>query len=167
MDRAANFEDASEITRWSSLGPEISAKIGSLAGSVVTTASATYARIGIGSVEAKVLFVLDERPMTAARISKLLGMDRAAISRTVQALVARGMLNRSPGPVASLSLTPRGVIMHGAVRCISEERERRLLARFTDEERSLLVDYLARLAVNVPDLSRLADEMAGPGGLEL
>jgi DNA-binding MarR family transcriptional regulator len=167
MDRAVDFEHAPEITRWASLGPEISARLGSLAGCVVTTASATYARIGIGSVEAKVLFVLDEGPMTAARISRLLGMDRAAISRTVQALEARGLLDRSPGPVASLSLTPKGVIMHGAVRCISEERERRLLARFTDEERARLVDYLARLAINVPDLSKLADEMAGPGRLEL
>jgi DNA-binding MarR family transcriptional regulator len=134
---------------------------------VVTTASATYARIGIGSVEAKVLFVLDEGPMTAAKISKLLGMDRAAICRTVKALVARGLLNRSHGPVASLSLTPRGVIMHGAVRCISEERERRLMANFSEAERTALINYLSRLAVNVPDLSKLADEMAGPGRLEL
>jgi DNA-binding MarR family transcriptional regulator len=161
MDRAGNFEQVSETTRWSSLGQEISARLGSLAGQVITTASATYARIGIGSVEAKVLFVLDKGPMTAARIAKLLGMDRAAISRTVKALVARGMLERSLGSVASLSLTPRGVIMHGAVRCLSEERERRLLTRFTEDERSLLIDYLGRLAVNVPELSNLADEMAG------
>jgi DNA-binding MarR family transcriptional regulator len=167
MDRAIQLEPVPETIRWSSLGTKISARLGSLAGHVVSTASATYARIGIGSVEAKVLFVLDEGPMTAARISKLLGMDRAAISRTVKALVARGLLDRSLGSVASLSLTPRGVIMHGAVRCISEERERRLLTRFTEAERSLLIDYLARLAVNVPDLSNLADEMAAPGWLEL
>ncbi len=167
MDRAISSDGAEAGARTGSIGPMISARLGSLAGHVVTTASATYARIGIGSVEAKVLFVLDEGPMTAARISKLLGMDRAAISRTVKALVARGLLDRSHGAVASLSLTPRGHIMHGAVRCISEERERRLMANFTDAERSALINYLARLAVNVPDLSKLADEMAGPGRLEL
>ena len=169
MDRATNTDHATAtgIVRTPALGAKISARLGSLAGHVVTSASATYARIGIGSVEAKVLFVLDAGPMTAAKISKALGMDRAAISRTVKALVARGLLDRSAGPVADLSLTPRGVIMHGAVRCISEERERRLLSNFSEAERVTLVNYLSRLAVNVPDLSKLADEMAGPGKLEL
>lgn len=167
MDRAINMNEPSEFVRTPSVGTKISARLGSLAGAVVTTASATYARIGIGSVEAKVLFILDEGPMTAARISKALGMDRAAISRTVKALVARRLLERSHGPVATLSLTPKGLIMHGAVKCISEERERRLLTNFSDGERVQLVNYLQRLAVNVPDLSKLADEMAGPGELEL
>ncbi len=149
------------------VGTQISARLGSLAGHIVTSASATYARIGIGSVEAKVLFILDESPMTAARISKALGMDRAAISRTVKALMARGLLDKSTGLVASLSLTARGKIMHSAVRCLSEERERRLLSHFSEAERAALIGYLSRLAVNVPDLSRLADEMAGPGRPEL
>ncbi|MDB5458654.1 MAG: MarR family transcriptional regulator [Caulobacteraceae bacterium] len=166
MDRKGSSLDRTPVAP-AGVGTKISARLGSLAGHVVTTASATYARIGIGSVEAKVLFVLDEGPMTAARISKCLGMDRAAISRTVKALVARGLLDRSTGSVADLSLTPKGMGMHGAVRRISEERERRLLARFTEVERAQLVDYLARLAVNVPELSKLADQMAGPGRLEL
>ena len=166
MDRGSSSLDRTPVAP-AGVGTQISARLGSLAGHVVTTASATYARIGIGSVEAKVLFILDEGPMTAAKISKCLGMDRAAISRTVKALVARGLLNRSTGAVADLSLTPKGVGMHKAVRCISEERERRLLARFTAAERAQLVDYLSRLAVNVPELSKLADQMAGPGRLEL
>jgi DNA-binding MarR family transcriptional regulator len=166
MDGASNRLERTAVAA-PGVGVKISARLGSLAGHVVTTASATYARIGIGSVEAKVLFVLDEGPMTAAKISKILGMDRAAISRTVKALVARGLLDRSTGSVAALSLTPSGQEMHGAVRRIAEERERRLLAHFTADERAILMDYLARLAVNVPDLSKLADEMAGPGRLEL
>jgi DNA-binding MarR family transcriptional regulator len=140
------------------MGKEIVARLGSLAGHVVTTASATYARIGIGSVEAKVLFVLDEGPMSAASVAKRLGVDRAAVSRTVKALMARGMLDRSTAVGAALSLTPRGHAMHQAVRCLSDERERRLLARFTDAERAMLTDYLARLELNVPALARLAGE---------
>ncbi|MDB5459489.1 MAG: MarR family transcriptional regulator, partial [Caulobacteraceae bacterium] len=141
----------------SARGVAISARLGYLAGRMVATASATYARLGLGSLEAKALLLLgDDGPATGSQISKSLGVDPAAISRTLRTLLETGAVSRSSEGSMRLSLTPRGEGLCEQIRIVAEERNRRLLGDLTAGEQALLLGYLERLWENMPELAELA-----------
>jgi DNA-binding MarR family transcriptional regulator len=138
-------------------GIVISADLGYLAGRLVATASATYGRLGIGSLEAKVLAAIgDGAACNGAQLSKALGVDPAAISRTLKALLQTGAVDRSPDVGSRLSLTARGAALHGQIRLVSEERNRRMVGDLSPADQALLVGYLERLWANMPELADLA-----------
>jgi DNA-binding MarR family transcriptional regulator len=138
-------------------GIVISADLGYLAGRLVATASATYGRLGVGSLEAKVLAAIgDGAASNGAQLSKTLGVDPAAISRTLKALLKAGSVDRSPGAGSRLSLTARGQALCRQIRLVSEERNRRMVGDLSPADQALLVGYLERLWANMPELAELA-----------
>jgi DNA-binding MarR family transcriptional regulator len=139
------------------VGTKISARLGALSVRMVATASATYARMGLGSVEARVLLTLSHGPHSSSQIGKVIGVDRAAVCRAVQALLERDLVLKLGGRERVVSLTGEGAALIGSVNQISAERERRLLAGFSDEEVAVLLGFLGRLMLNVPALTELAE----------
>jgi DNA-binding MarR family transcriptional regulator len=138
-------------------GTKISARLGALSVRMVATASATYFRMGLGSVEARVLQALGSGPLTSSQIGRLIGVDRAAVCRSVSSLLERDLVLKLDGRARSVRLTPEGEALIEGVMRVTAERERRLLAGFSDEEIAVLLGFLGRLMLNVPALAELAE----------
>jgi DNA-binding MarR family transcriptional regulator len=160
--RAASKPDPAPVQA-TGAGRRISARLGALSVRLVATASATYARIGLGSVEARVILALRAGPQTASQMGKLIGVDRAAVCRAVQTLLERDLVFKLDGRERSVRLTREGEGLVDGINQVSSERERRLLAGFTDEEAAALLGFLGRLMLNVPALTELADSGAFEG----
>jgi MarR family transcriptional regulator for hemolysin len=138
-------------------GTRMSARLGALSVRMVATASATYARMGLGSVEARVLLALGAGPHTSSQIGKLIGVDRAAVCRAVSSLLERDLVLKHDGRARSVRLTPAGEALIADINRVTAERERRLLAGFSDEEAAALLSFLGRLMLNAPALTELAE----------
>jgi DNA-binding MarR family transcriptional regulator len=138
-------------------GIALSADLGYLAGRLVATASATYGRLGVGSLEAKVLRAIGGgEACNGAQLSKVLGVDPAAISRTVKTLLKAGAIDRSIDVGSRLSLTAKGEGLRQQILVIAEERMRRLIGDLSPADEALLLSYLDRLLANMPELAELA-----------
>lgn len=138
-------------------GTKISARLGALSVRMVATASATYARMGLGSVEARVLLALGSGPQTSSQIGKLIGVDRAAVCRAVSSLLERDLVLKAGGRARSVRLTGDGEALIEGINQVTAERERRLLEGFSDEEAAALLAFLGRLMLNAPALTELAE----------
>lgn len=94
-----------------------------------------------------------EEDITANRIAQVIGLDKAAVSRAVQALIqsehVAKKVNPSDGRSVTLSLTARGFDLHDRVITVALEREQRLLAGLSPKEIDTLVDLLLRMHGNV------------------
>ncbi|MEI9892330.1 MAG: MarR family transcriptional regulator [Caulobacteraceae bacterium] len=167
MSRTAGvgpWPEAAEAARWAGqpsgragVGTRISARLGALSVRLVATASATYARMGLGSVEARVLLTLGAGPHTSSQVGKVIGVDRAAVCRAVQSLLERDLVTKLGGRARSVSLTGEGAELIESVNRLAAEREKRLLAGFDEEETALLLGFLGRLMLNAPALTELAE----------
>lgn len=136
---------------------QISGALIDLATRMSSTASATYARIGLGSIEARVLTVIATEAQTSAQISKLIGVDRAAVCRSVQALQERDLVVKMDGRTRLVSLTEDGAALIEAIDALAAERERRLLASLGPAEAEAVLAFLGRFMLNVPELVELAE----------
>lgn len=141
----------------SASGTRISASLGNLAVRQAATGSATYARIGLGSIEARVLSTVAGGPHTSSQIGKVIGIDRAAVCRAVQSLVERDLVYKLDGKARDVRLTADGAQLIASIEKVQAEREKRLLAGFSETETVALLGFLGRLMLNVPDLVELAE----------
>ncbi|MDT4866950.1 MarR family protein [compost metagenome] len=118
-------------------------------------ASSCYRKqFGVGIIEWRMLSMLAvEEGITANRIVQVIGLDKAAVSRAVQQLVASGHVVTSTNPhdgrSVTLSLTAQGFELHDRILEVALERERRLLSNLSPEEVETLLDLLRRLHSNV------------------
>lgn len=126
-----------------------------LANKLATGASLSYRKhFGIGVVEWRLIALLAvEDNITANRICQVIGLDKSAVSRSLQALETAGRIS---GKVDSkdarrytVSLTAEGKALHDRVLKVALERERRLLSDFSPAEVDTLVDLLGRLQAKV------------------
>jgi DNA-binding MarR family transcriptional regulator len=138
-------------------GTKISARLGALSVRMVATASATYARMGLGSVEARVLLALGSGPQTSSQTGKLIGVDRAAVCRAVSSLLERDLVLKLDGRARGVRLTGEGEALIEGINQVTAERERRLLEGFSDREAAALLGFLGRLMLNAPALAELAE----------
>ncbi len=117
-------------------------------------ASAVYrGMFGIGVMEWRVIAHLAIEPgATGARIGRVIGLDKAAISRTVSVLIGRGLVARVEGAERGqqLRLTDQGLALHGRVLAVAMQREARLLSGLSEDERTVLRGLLNRLLQEVP-----------------
>jgi DNA-binding MarR family transcriptional regulator len=89
----------------------------------------------------------NEAGATGARICQVVGLDKAAVSRSFGVLTRRGLirLGKTAGRARLAELTPAGRAVHDAILQLALARQARLLEGFSDEERRLMVTYLHRL----------------------
>jgi DNA-binding MarR family transcriptional regulator len=114
-------------------------------------ASRLYLRhFDVGIIEWRVVGMLAVEPgITANRVSHTIGFDKAAISRAIRALEAKGCVRvvDVPGDARqkSLRLTSEGYRLHDRILEVALERERRLLSDLMPQEVDTLLDLLARI----------------------
>lgn len=129
---------------------------------VSSSASQLYsARHGIGVTDWRVLSYFEIHPWsTASRACELMGLDKAAVSRSVAMLQQGGWLKSRPGGLRKieLSTTATGKRLHARVYRLAIAREEALLDGFDDEERKLLVAMLHRLLANLPAVAAVGRE---------
>ena len=139
----------------------VSALLHNLSTRLTSGASIQYRRrFGLGMTEWRMMALLAKEPwITPHRICQVIGMDKAAVSRTMRALERRDLIAIRPHNTRArsveLALTEPGVVLHNRIVLTSLERERRLVSSLTAAEASTLVELLRRLhravpAVNAP-----------------
>ncbi len=121
-----------------------------LAQKIAASASAAYRpRFGVGLTDWRVLAALGAEPWIApAQIAQACGLDKAAVSRSLSALRAAGLVASEDGTAqrgGALALTDAGLALHDRLVEAAKEREHLLLEGFTPAERALLANFLARL----------------------
>ena len=110
---------------------------------------------GIESWRLLVLLAI-ERTLSAQYACRVIGMDKASVSRSFKRMQADGLitmaLDPKDGRLRLASLTPKGQALHDEIRELALERERALLSPLSPGERELLVDLLRRLHDNLPSV---------------
>lgn len=113
-------------------------------------------RIGISRPEYVILFCVIHRPgVTAGEIVAATGRPKNSISFAVTRLEKKGLIVRRPSHDDSrrmeLRATGPGRAIYRRVLPFLQERERRLLAPLSSEERERLGLLLMKIALNVPE----------------
>ena len=127
-----------------------------IANKLSSGASQAYlAAFDVGIETWRLLVLLAIGPsLSAQRICKVIGMDKASVSRAFKSMQARGLitiaLDVQDGRLRVATITPKGRDLHDHILVIALERERALLAVLTPEERETLVSLLRRLHDNLP-----------------
>jgi DNA-binding MarR family transcriptional regulator len=122
-----------------------------LANKLSSGASAVYRRkFGIGITDWRIMALLAIEPwVPAGRICEVIGLDKAAVSRSVRDMAAIGLVETQVQDCDQrrqfIALTREGIVMHDAIVDIALERERSLLADLSEEERRVLVRLLTRM----------------------
>lgn len=136
-----------------------------IANKIARSASRVYLRrFGVGINEWRILANLRINPgITANLICQSSGLDKAAVSRSLKLLEDGGMIETSGEPTdvrgRSLRLTPRGDVLHDRLIVVALRREALLLDGFDEEERRLLLSFIARLHGNVVLVNEDAEAM--------
>ncbi|WP_434765923.1 MarR family winged helix-turn-helix transcriptional regulator [Pseudomonas triticicola] len=113
---------------------------------------------GIGVVEWRMLSMLAvEDDITANRISQTIGLDKSAVSRSLQTLEKAGhirsQVDTKDARRNTVSLTASGKALHARVLNVALERERRLLSGLSEAEVDTLIELLGRLHAQVPNVN--------------
>ncbi len=139
-------------------GKSINFRVHALASSLFKGAQQFYGtRFGVGIPEMRILSNLGaEGPLTATHLVALTAMDKGLLSRILNTLHARGLVEAS-APASDLrrrtwSLSRSGKQMVENLRPIWQQREAVIQAGLSEAERGLLADLLERLFVASEDL---------------
>ncbi len=131
-----------------------------LANKLSRGASTLYRReFGVGIIDWRIMALLAIEPgIPAARICKVIGLDKGPVSRSIAFLTGRGLAAAiADGGDARrriLALTSAGQVLHDRILVVALERERRLLSCLAAAEVDLLLGLLNRLHGNLDALSR-------------
>lgn len=109
------------------------------------------ARFGFGITEWRVIAVLGRYPeLSANAVAERTAMDKVAVSRAVAHLLERGLLLREmhgdDRRRSVLTLSEAGYRIYDEIVPLALERERRLLATLSAEERAQLDKLIDKLA---------------------
>lgn len=109
---------------------------------------------GIGAMDWRMLVMLTREPgSTVSHAARTIGIDKAAVSRSLQRLGKAGLAAPCEAEPGSRSkdwaLTPTGSDLHDRILTHALHRLRRLMAGFTPEEVRAFTGYLARVLDNL------------------
>ena len=125
-----------------------------LAGKISNSASATYRpKFGVGITDWRIMALLATEPwITAGRVCDVIGLDKAAVSRSVREMKKIGIVEADEDQYRQLiALTRKGLAVHDRIVKLSLEREQQLLKNFSAAERKLLINFLSRMHAQVVD----------------
>lgn len=129
-------------------------------------ASALYRRqFGIGVIEWRCMALLAIEPWIApGRICQVIGLDKAAVSRSVRALENNDLVavraNSQRSRFHEIALTEKGRALHDRIIRLALERERRLLADLEPDECETLIRALNKLHRRIPFVNAPIDSSA-------
>lgn len=125
-------------------------------------------QFNLGVTDWRVLAYIELYPWsTNAQVCELIGLDKAAVSRSFSILEGSGLLRSRPSGLRKVeyATTPEGKRMYQRILKLAFERENALLSDFTATERATLIRLLHRMLDNLPavaQVSRLAKADARP-----
>jgi len=126
-----------------------------LAGKLSSSASATYRpKFGVGITDWRIIALLATEPwISAGRACDVIGLDKAAVSRSVSGMKANGLveIRRDEQSRQLIALTRKGLNLHDRIVTLSLQREQRLLDTFSAFERKMLIRFLSRMHAQVLD----------------
>ncbi|MDF2118007.1 MarR family transcriptional regulator [Roseiarcaceae bacterium H3SJ34-1] len=123
-----------------------------LADVISRAATAVFeARFNLNNSELRALIVLrEEQPLTSAELSRRGRIDKAWISRSIDRLEKRRLVNREAHPTDSrmtlISLTTQGVELMTELTPIATQRQKRLLSGLSPNEAFRVIEILERNA---------------------
>ncbi|MBZ5701880.1 MAG: MarR family winged helix-turn-helix transcriptional regulator [Acidobacteriia bacterium] len=135
-----------------------------LANKISSGATAIYLpRFGVGITEWRIMALLGrEAWVTPKRVSDATGLDKGAVSRSIHSMRAAGIVEVRPDQYDRrsqiLALTAKGLRLHDRMVKLAHKREQILLGGFSKKERSLLVQFLARIESQVPAANSVAED---------
>jgi len=157
----ASPDDTRVSTHALNLDNYVPAYLTYLVGKISNSASATYRpRFGIGITDWRIMALLATEPwISAGRVCDVIGLDKAAVSRSVRGMKAAGLvdLQRGDDPRQSIALTRKGLALHDRIVKVSLARERQLLKGFSAAERKQLIAFLSRMHAQVVDAATPAE----------
>lgn len=124
-----------------------------------SSASALYRkRFGIGIADWRIMALLAvESWIPAGRISEVIGLDKAVISRSVAFMQERGLVETrfrdNNQRRQFVALTKDGLKLHDRVVEVAREREEFLLADLTEQERKTAIRLLAKIHARASQLT--------------
>ena len=135
-----------------------------LSNKMTSSASQLYrARFDVGVTDWRVLSYFEIYPWsTASQACELMGLDKAAVSRSVALLKDGGWLKSRPDGLRKIeyATTATGRKLHDRIIKLATAREEALLTGFSAQERETLIGYLHRLLDNL-DAVRDIDRVEG------
>lgn len=109
--------------------------------------------VGIETWRVLVLLAI-HTSISANRVVKVIGMDKASVSRVFKTMQQRGLmtigLDPEDGRVRVATITAEGRKLHDKILQIALERDRALMSVLNPEEREVLLGLLHRLHDNLP-----------------
>ena len=106
-------------------------------------------RFGLKIPEWRVIAVVAERGgVTQAGLCEATAMDKMTVSRAVAGLLVRGLLQAAGGPdrrTRMLALSAEGQALYDEVAPLALAIEAEVLSGFSEAERAVLMEFLARL----------------------
>lgn len=121
-------------------------------------------KFNIGITDWRILAMLAVEPnITAARICNVIGLNKAATSRTLLNLRNRGYVQESKSQSTDkrstvIHLTESGKMIHDEIMKVALVREQKLLEAFSESEAEQLVEYFQRLHRQVEKVNMLTYE---------
>lgn len=116
--------------------------------------------VGIETWRCLVLLAI-EGSITAQQVSRLIGMDKASVSRCFKSMQAQGLitlgLDASDGRMRVATATAKGRQLHDRILGIALERERAFLSVLDEDEHLVLIGLLKRLHENLPSVDAATD----------
>ena len=113
--------------------------------------------VGIETWRLLVLLAI-EGPWSAQRICKVIGMDKASVSRVLKSMQKRGLvtiaLSEQDGRLRMATITTAGLQLHGQILGLALARETAFLSVLTPQEQAQLTEFLKRLHDNLPAVER-------------
>ncbi|WP_064735917.1 MarR family winged helix-turn-helix transcriptional regulator [Azohydromonas australica] len=114
-----------------------------------------FSGVGIEIWRCLVLLATQDR-VSAQQVSRVIGMDKAAVSRCFKEMQSRGLitlgLDASDGRLRVATLTPKGRALHDLLLGVALERERAFLSVLSRPEQQALLALLRRLHDNLSEV---------------
>lgn len=116
---------------------------------------------GIGISDWRVLAYLGVKQTgVGAEMSDFLGMDKAAVSRSITSLKEKKFVlaDAPDGRKIELRLSKQGVILYNEILAIALKREEILLDGFNKHERTQLIRLMHKMLENLPKVNQYSTE---------
>ncbi len=130
-----------------------------LANKITNGASNLYRKnFGVGVIEWRCMGLIAIEPWASPnRICQVIGLDKAAVSRSIRSLEKKALVEvRSSSQRArflEVALTETGCRLYDRMIQVAFEREGRLLADITPQEREALISMLNRMHQRIPTVN--------------
>lgn len=134
-----------------------------IANKISSSASVIYRkRFGVGVTDWRIMALLAVEPwIPAARISEVIGFDKAVISRSLAFMQDRGLVETrfqdNNFRRQFIALTKKGLELHDQIVDVAREREEFLLADLTDQERRAGLRLLEKIHVRASQLTKVGE----------